>query len=234
MIITLIIIFLRLLIQLNAQINNGIFPQEIQIEAKFEQLKWNESKNIFISKNSIENTQKCLKRHFSADSFVCVCNSIHCDQPEEIGKFTGKNAFIYQTDPIKQRLNKKELKIIERKNKGIKLELQNTVKIRINASQQYQKILGFGGAFTDAVGYNLNLLTKKTRMQLLRTYFDKNIGIRYTVGRVPISSCDFSLRVYSYCDTDDDFKLKTFSLAEEDLHMKASTNLYIKFLQKIE
>jgi len=51
---------------------------------------------------------------------------------------------------------------------------------------------------------------------------------------VPISSCDFSLRVYSYCDTDDDFKLKTFSLAEEDLHMKASTNLYIKFLQKIE
>nr|CAD2188424.1 unnamed protein product [Meloidogyne enterolobii] len=57
-------------------------------------------------------------------------------------------------------------------------------------------------------------------MQLLRTYFDKNIGIRYSVGRVPISSCDFSSRVYSYCDTDNDFKLKTFALAEEDLHMK--------------
>ena len=54
-------------------------------------------------------------------------------------------------------------------------------------------------------------------------FFVKNKkGIRYTVGRVPISSCDFSLRVYSYCDTDDDFKLKTFALAEEDLHMKAS------------
>uniref|UniRef100_A0A915NLV3 Glucosylceramidase n=1 Tax=Meloidogyne floridensis TaxID=298350 RepID=A0A915NLV3_9BILA len=207
MIITLIIIFLRLLIQLNAQINNGIFPQEIPIKAKFEQLKWNKTKNIFISKNSIENTQKCFKRHFSADSFVCVCNSIHCDQPEEIGEFTGENAYIYQTDPIKQRLNKKELKIIKRKNKRIKLDLENTVKIRINASQQYQKILGFGGAFTDAVGYNLNLLSKKTRMQLLRTYFDKNI-------------------VYSYCDTDDDFKLKTFALSEEDLHTKASKNLY--------
>ncbi|CAK5042790.1 unnamed protein product [Meloidogyne enterolobii] len=129
MIITLIITLLCLLIQLNARINDGIFPQEITIEEKFEQIKWNKTKNIFISKNSIENTQKCLKRHFSADSFVCVCNSIYCDQPEEIGKFTGENAFIYQTDPIKQRLNKKELKIIKRKNNGIKLELENTGEI---------------------------------------------------------------------------------------------------------
>ncbi|CAK5082014.1 unnamed protein product [Meloidogyne enterolobii] len=63
----------------------------------------------------------------------------------------------------------------------------------------------------------------------MSTYiFCKNLkkGIRYSVGRVPISSCDFSSRVYSYCDTDNDFKLKTFALAEEDLHMKASKNLY--------
>uniref|UniRef100_A0A1I8BAG1 Glucosylceramidase n=1 Tax=Meloidogyne hapla TaxID=6305 RepID=A0A1I8BAG1_MELHA len=214
MIITLIVTLLRLLQQPHDQISDGIFPHKIQIEAKLEQIKW-KNKNIFVEK-----IPKCVKRHFYADSFVCVCNSTFCDQPEEIGEFTGKNAFAYQTDLVEQRLNMKELKIQKKTIKGDKIALENEVKIRINASRQYQKILGFGGAFTDAAGYNLNLLSRNTRMQLLRSYFDKNIGIRYTVGRVPIASCDFSTRVYSYCDTINDFKLNTFALAEEDLHMK--------------
>jgi glucosylceramidase len=47
-------------------------------------------------------------------------------------------------------------------------------------------------------------------------------GIGYSLGRVPIASCDFSTRVYSYCDTVGDFQLKTFSLAREDFAFKVS------------
>ena len=45
-------------------------------------------------------------------------------------------------------------------------------------------------------------------------------GIEYTVGRIPIASCDFSTHQYSYADTAEDFNLDHFSLAEEDLLYK--------------
>ena len=47
-----------------------------------------------------------------------------------------------------------------------------------------------------------------------------NLGIEYGFGRVPIASCDFSTHVYSYCDTENDFALKNFSLSYEDFNFK--------------
>ena len=47
-----------------------------------------------------------------------------------------------------------------------------------------------------------------------------NIGIEYNMGRIPIASCDFSPRVYSYDDTANDFNLEHFSLADEDHKFK--------------
>lgn len=93
--------------------------------------------------------------------------------------------------------------------------------IAVDASKTYQEIHGFGGAFTDAAGVNLNRLDAATANQLLRTYYGPE-GIEYTSGRVPIASCDFSTFEYSYCDTPDDFEMKTFSLATEDLVLKVS------------
>lgn len=45
-------------------------------------------------------------------------------------------------------------------------------------------------------------------------------GIEYSVGRVPIGSCDFSTHPYSYDDVDGDFNLTKFQLAKEDLTLK--------------
>lgn len=44
-------------------------------------------------------------------------------------------------------------------------------RIVVNEKQKFQKIFGFGGAFTDASGINLNSLSEKTREALIRSYF---------------------------------------------------------------
>lgn len=47
-------------------------------------------------------------------------------------------------------------------------------------------------------------------------------GIGYTVVRVPMASCDFSTRLYTYADTPGDYNLDNFTLAPEDIKMKVS------------
>lgn len=47
-------------------------------------------------------------------------------------------------------------------------------------------------------------------------------GIGYTVVRVPVASCDFSTRLYTYADTPGDYNLDHFKLAPEDIKMKVS------------
>ena len=53
----------------------------------------------------------------------------------------------------------------------------------------------------------------------MNAYFSQN-GLEYTIGRVPMASCDFSTREYSYLDTPEDYALAGFKLAEEDYKYK--------------
>lgn len=48
-------------------------------------------------------------------------------------------------------------------------------------------------------------------------------GIEYNIIRVPMASCDFSIRTYTYDDSPDDFQLLNFSLPEEDVKLKVGT-----------
>ena len=70
----------------------------------------------------------------------------------------------------------------------------------------------FGGALTDAAAITINTLTPEMQTKLLENYYAVE-GIEYTVGRVPIASCDFSTGVYSYDETENDFELNDFSIA---------------------
>jgi len=84
----------------------------------------------------------------------------------------------------------------------------------------YQKIIGFGGAFTDAAGLNIKTLPEKLQNRIISDYFSKS-GIEYNLGRIPIGGSDFSTHAYSYDDNNkDDFDLKHFSLTDEDLNYK--------------
>ena len=51
------------------------------------------------------------------------------------------------------------------------------------------------------------------------SYFSQN-GIEYSIGRIPMASCDFSTYPYSYDDNEGDFQMQNFSLTKEDLHLK--------------
>lgn len=55
-------------------------------------------------------------------------------------------------------------------------------------------------------------------------------GISYSVVRVPMASCDFSTRTYTYADTPGDYNLDHFNLAPEDIKMKVCLCLCLSLL----
>eukprot|EP01038_Epipyxis_sp_PR26KG_P015082 gene15082-20294_t len=79
----------------------------------------------------------------------------------------------------------------------------------VDSSKKYQKIIGFGGAFTESAAYNFFKLPFKIQDQVIELYFGEH-GIGLTLGRVHINSCDFSLKSYSFDEVPDDFALLYF------------------------
>jgi glucosylceramidase len=103
------------------------------------------------------------------------------------------------------------------------------VRISVINRLKYQKIFGYGGAFTDATGINLLDLPEAAQKNLISSYYGPR-GIGFTVGRVPIGGCDFSPRPYTYDDHPGDVNLTKFKLQEEDYKYKIP---YIKLAQSI-
>jgi len=72
-----------------------------------------------------------------------------------------------------------------------------------------QELIGFGGAFTEAAAVTFQGMSAEHQEELLESYFGPT-GIGYTMGRVPINSCDFGRGSYSFDDHPGDFKLEFF------------------------
>lgn len=70
--------------------------------------------------------------------------------------------------------------------------------INIFDNIEYQEVVGFGGAFTEAAAYNYSLMDDETKKEFIKSYFDRKDGIGYNVGRTHINSCDFAIDIYSY------------------------------------
>ena len=146
----------------------------------------------------------CIPRKFDQDSIVCVCNSTYCD---EIFSSTNDNYNSYTTTLDGKRFD------YASGTMGLSPSMPDFAEI---GNETFQEIIGFGGAFTDAATINIRSLSNETQEKLINSYFTP-LGIGYTMGRVPIASCDFSKRVYSYDDQyENDTDLKYFSLAQED------------------
>ncbi|WP_314588863.1 glycoside hydrolase family 30 protein [Paenibacillus terrigena] len=86
--------------------------------------------------------------------------------------------------------------------------------MELDPAVQYQQILGFGGAFTEASAYTLAHMSEAKREEVLRSYFDQVDGLGYTIGRVHIHSCDFALENYTYVE-DHDTELRTFDISRD-------------------
>ncbi|KAH3755973.1 glycoside hydrolase family 30 protein [Pelomyxa schiedti] len=87
--------------------------------------------------------------------------------------------------------------------------------VAVDTSQTYQQILGFGGAFTEAASYVFSLMNPDVQQEILNAYFGPTNSNLYTLGRVPIGSCDFSLGSYSYDDTAGDYSMEYFSIEHD-------------------
>lgn len=92
---------------------------------------------------------------------------------------------------------------------------KKSMNLKIDPKKTMQKIIGFGGAFTEASAYNLLRINKEQRMKAIRSYFDPVDGLGYTIGRVSIHGCDFSLNSFLYIDDYDD-ELESFSIKRDE------------------
>jgi len=83
--------------------------------------------------------------------------------------------------------------------------------ISLNPEKQFQEILGFGGAFTDAACYMFNQLSPEVREKLFHEMFHPNeLGLN--VCRTCMGASDYSTHVYSYDEGEADPELKRFSI----------------------
>jgi len=57
--------------------------------------------------------------------------------------------------------------------------------MKVIPTQEFQKITGFGGSFTEASAYLLNKLSKENRQNILEAYFGED-GARYSLTRTHI------------------------------------------------
>ena len=85
----------------------------------------------------------------------------------------------------------------------------------VNSERRFQTLLGFGGAFTESAAVTWQSLGAAAREQFLRDCFDPATGHGYTLCRVHMNSCDFSLGPYAHVTTPGDVDLHSFTIERD-------------------
>ena len=174
-----------------------------------------------LSSSIVGQGMPCAPRSYDGGSVVCVCNATYCDtiySTPPTDSVPAHSVRVFQSTKSGQRFNFSITSLL--KSGTDKYFDEDSVVITLNANKPYQTIKGFGGAITDAAAINIKSLNNSaTEDHLIRSYYGPS-GIEYNMGRVPIASCDYSTREYTYLDTENDFNLSTFALANEDISYK--------------
>jgi glucosylceramidase len=85
----------------------------------------------------------------------------------------------------------------------------------VQADTPLQAIEGFGACFNELGWVSLSLLSAADRDAVLRELFAPGVGAGFTLCRMPVGANDFSRDWYSYDETDGDFALADFSIAND-------------------
>ena len=92
---------------------------------------------------------KCISKDFGHGGTVCLCSENECDSFSE-GTPLGMGEYaVYTSSKARERFSLKTAKF--GKSLTMKSSVEN-VRLMVNNSVRFQKILGFGGAFTGNVG----------------------------------------------------------------------------------
>jgi glucosylceramidase len=84
--------------------------------------------------------------------------------------------------------------------------------VSVLPQRTFQTIEGFGGAFTESAAVTWQALSPDRRKEVLDGYFDRKAGHGYSLCRVHMNSCDFSLDNYAHVETPGDVELRSFSI----------------------
>lgn len=85
--------------------------------------------------------------------------------------------------------------------------------VNIYPEVRYQKMRGFGGAFTEAAAHNYARMSSGRKQEIQEAYFSEK-GLNYNLGRLHMNSCDFALGNYTYIEEGDD-KLESFDISHD-------------------
>ena len=85
----------------------------------------------------------------------------------------------------------------------------------VDDTRTFQTVEGFGGAFTEAAATTWQQLSPAQQQAFLRDCFCPARGHGYTLCRVHMNSCDFSLGNYAHADTAGDVGLQDFSIERD-------------------
>jgi glucosylceramidase len=98
---------------------------------------------------------------------------------------------------------------------SIGLVKSDTISAEIALQEPQQTIDGFGTCFNELGWTSLSLLSEADREAVLKELFAPGIGANLTICRMPVGANDFSRGWYSYDETDGDFEMQNFSIAND-------------------
>jgi glucosylceramidase len=83
--------------------------------------------------------------------------------------------------------------------------------VSFDEAQKFQKVIGFGNAFTGAVSYHLKSIPD-IKDHIYNSYFSNKTGLGFSVMRIPIGGCDFDFHPWAYNEApENDLKLSNFT-----------------------
>ncbi len=92
--------------------------------------------------------------------------------------------------------------------------LETQIAIIVEPNKNFQKILGIGGAITDASAEIFAKIPTEKQKEFLNSYYDETYGIGYSLLRTTIHSSDFSSESYTYVK-ENDADLQSFEITHD-------------------
>ena len=102
--------------------------------------------------------------------------------------------------------------------------------IFVDPNFKYQKLIGIGGAITDASAETFAKLPKAQQKEFLEAYFGKD-GLGYSLVRTNMNSCDFSTDSYTYVK-ENDKALNSFDISHDRKYKIPLLKLAQKYIGK--
>ena len=87
--------------------------------------------------------------------------------------------------------------------------------VEILSDKPLQTIEGFGACFNELGWTSLNSLGKADRESVIKELFEPGVGGNFTICRMPVGANDFARDWYSYNETEGDFEMWNFNIAND-------------------